>query len=381
MKERALPQPTTIDSADKLKTLAQALAQEPLLAIDTESNSLYAYRERVCLIQLSTRTADFIIDPFDLPDLQPLAPLFANPAIEKVFHAAEYDLMCMKRDFGFIFRNLFDTMIAARVCGRKQIGLGALLSDLAGIPVDKSHQRDDWGRRPIPPDSLLYAQMDTHYLPMLRDYFMQELKHLHRIEEAREAFSDVCLVPPARSEDFNPEGYWRIAQPHHLTRRTSALLRELYIAREHLAQEKDTPPFKIMLDKTLVAVAQAAPTSLGDLAGIDGMSPTLIRRYGRIVIDAVAAGLRAKAPIPPPLDPPADPTVVERYTALREWRKARAMERGVESDVIISKDALWTLAERAPDSLDEMDDVRGLGPWRLGVYGAEILEVIRRYRR
>ena len=148
MKERALPQPTTIDSAGKLKTLARALAQEPLLAIDTESNSLYAYRERVCLIQLSTRTADFILDPFDLPDLQPLAPLFANPAIEKVFHAAEYDLMCMKRDFGFVFRNLFDTMIAARVCGRKQIGLGALLNDLAGVPVDKSHQRDDWGRRP-----------------------------------------------------------------------------------------------------------------------------------------------------------------------------------------------------------------------------------------
>ena len=204
---------------------------------------------------------------------------------------------------------------------------------------------------------------------------------MNRLEEAREAFSDVCLVPPARSEEFDPDGYWRIAQPHHLTRRTSAILRELYIAREHLARDKDTPPFKIMLDKILIAVAQAAPSSLSDLAEIDSMSPTLVRRYGRILIEAVAAGMRAKVPLPPPPDPPADPVVVERYTALREWRKARALERGVESDVIISKDALWTLAERAPDSLDEMDDVRGLGPWRLGVYGVEILEVIRRYRR
>ena len=205
--------------------------------------------------------------------------------------------------------------------------------------------------------------------------------HLDRLDEAREAFSDVCLVPPARSEDFDPDGYWRIVLPHNLTRRTAAILRELYIAREHLAQDRDTPPFKIMLDKTLVAVAQTAPTSLSDLAEIDGMSPTLIRRYGRTVIDAVSAGMRAKTPVPPPPDPPADPLVVERYTALREWRKTRALERGVESDVIISKDALWTLAERAPDSLDEMDDVPGLGPWRLGVYGVEILEVIRRYRR
>src|SRR5258708_4625 len=122
---RALPQPTYVDSAEKLAALVRALASEPLLAIDTESNSLYAYRERVCLIQLSTRSADYIIDPLKIQSMQPLAPLFANPAIEKVFHAAEYDLMCMKRDFGFVFHNLFDTMIAARVCGRKLIGLGA----------------------------------------------------------------------------------------------------------------------------------------------------------------------------------------------------------------------------------------------------------------
>ncbi|MEO8393932.1 MAG: HRDC domain-containing protein, partial [Chloroflexota bacterium] len=152
-------------------------------------------------------------------------------------------------------------------------------------------------------------------------------------------------------------------------------------AREHLAREKDTPPFKILVDKTLVAIAQAAPTSLIDLSQVEGMSPTQMRRYGRVMLDAVSAGIRAKTPTPPPPDPPADPFVVERYTALREWRKARALERGVESDVIISKDALWTLAERAPDSLDDMDEVRGLGPWRLGAYGAEILEVIRRYRR
>ncbi len=95
----------------------------------------------------------------------------------------------------------------------------------------------------------------------------------------------------------------------------------------------------------------------------------------------MTSGLRALPPSPPPSDPPADPVVVERYAALREWRKTRAVERGVESDVIISKDALWALAERAPHSLDEMDGVPGLGAWRLGAYGTEILDVIRRYRR
>lgn len=378
---RALPQPTYIDSAEKLSALVRVLADEPLLAIDTESNSLYAYRERVCLIQLSTRSADYIIDPLKIQSLQALGPLFADVTIEKVFHAAEYDLMCMKRDFGFVFHNLFDTMIAARVCGLKAIGLGNLLGEYAGVAVDKSHQRDDWGQRPLPTESLLYAQMDTHYLPRLRDHFVAELARLGRVEEAAEAFRDVCRVPPARANGFDEDGYWRISLPNNLTRRAAALLREVYIARERVAQERDVPPFKVLADKTLVAIALAAPTSMSELSQVVGLTPLQVRRYGRILLDAVAVGARAKLPTPPTPTPPADPEVVERYTALREWRKTRALERGVESDVIISKDALWALAERAPDSLDEMDDVPGLGPWRLGVYGPELLEVIRRYRR
>ncbi|HVU11936.1 MAG TPA: HRDC domain-containing protein [Phototrophicaceae bacterium] len=381
MIEQALPPATYVDSADDLRALADVLAAEPLLAIDTESNSLYAHRERVCLIQLSTRSADYIIDPILLPDVQVLAPLFANPQIEKVFHAAEYDLMCMKRDFGFTFSSLFDTMIAARICGRKLIGLGALLADVTGVTVDKSHQRDDWGQRPLPDNSLAYAQMDTHYLPLLRDYFIDELARLKRLDEAREAFSEICHVPAARREEFDPEGYWRIALPNNLTRREVALLRELYLLRERIAQQRDLPVFKIFTDKTLITIAQAMPTTLNDLRPIEGMTPSQLRRYGQALLDAVSAGLRAKLPTPPTPEPPADPVVVERYAALREWRKTRALERGVESDVIISKDALWVLAERAPNSLEQMNNVPGLGPWRLEVYGAELLDVIRRSLR
>jgi ribonuclease D len=188
-------------------------------------------------------------------------------------------------------------------------------------------------------------------------------------------------VSPARRLEFDAEGYWRISLPNNLTRRSAAILREVYITRELIAQERDVPSFKIMSDKTLVAIAQAAPSTMSELSQVDGMTPIQVRRYGHVLLDAVGLGTRAKLPTPPTPEPPADPVVVERYTALREWRKARALERGVESDVIISKDALWRLAERGPDNLDEMDDVPGLGPWRLSAYGSEILEVIRRYRR
>lgn len=377
----ALPPATIVDSPQKLKTLVQALAGENLLAIDTESNSLFAYREQVCLIQLSTRSADFIIDPLAVPNLQSLAPFFADHTVEKVFHAAEYDLMCMKRDFGFTFNNLFDTMVAARICGLKTIGLGSLLADLAGLKIDKSHQRDDWGQRPLPLDSLLYAQTDTHYLPQLRDNFLQKLVELDRLEEAYEAFREVSRVNPAQRPVFDPEGYWRISQPNNLTRRESAILRELYLVREQIARERDVPPFKVFSDKALIALAQSAPQNFNDLRDIDGMSPSQLRRYGQVLLDAIRTGMHSSLPTPPAPEPSADPAIVERYTALREWRKARALARGVESDVIISKDALWTLAVRFPATLDQLDGVPGLGPWRRDVYGAELLEVIRRYRR
>lgn len=374
-----LPKAHYIDDSAVLTELVETLSSEPMLAVDTESNSLYAYRERVCLIQLSTRTADYIVDPLRC-DVQPLGALFANPATEKVFHAAEYDLICLKRDYGFTFTNLFDTMLAARICGYRHIGLGNLLYDHLGIEVDKSHQRDDWGKRPLPDDSLLYAQMDTHYLAYLRDRLQEELLTMERIAEAKETFAELCHVMPG-SNGFDPDGFWRIGLPNQLNLRQMAILRRLYLLRESIAEQRDCPPFKVFTDKTLVALAQTAPQRISDLFGINGMTPAQIRRYGRQLTQAVEKGEKDKLPTQPPRQPVLDPEAVELYTALREWRKERARLRGVESDVIISKDALWELARAMPDSLEKMQEIVGLGPWRVAAYGEEILTVIERYKQ
>lgn len=377
--KRQLPEAQYIDQPETLDLLMAALAEEPLLAVDTESNSLYAYREQVCLIQLSTRSADYIVDPMRV-DVGPLGDLLANPAIEKVFHAAEYDIMCLKRDYGFTFANLFDTMLAARICGYQHIGLGNLLQQHLDVAVDKRHQRDNWGQRPLPEESLRYAQKDTHYLPQLRDLLADELAELDRLTEAHEVFAEACLVEPV-DISFDPEGYWRLALPNQLTRRQAAILRELYLLRESLAEERDLPPFKIYSDKSMIALAQVAPHRLSDLFAVNGLSPAQVRRYGKQLIDAVRAGEHAKLPKPPPRQPPAAPETVELYTALREWRKKRARERGVESDVIISKDTLWELSQLMPESVEAMRNIAGLGPWRLATYGAEVLGVIQQYRK
>lgn len=356
--------------------LADDLRTQPLLAVDTESNSMHAYYERVCLVQLSTRKTDYIIDPLTIDDMTPLGLLLADPQIEKVFHAAEYDLMCLKRDFNFNVVNLFDTMLAARICGYKAFGLNNLLATHMQVEADKSHQRDDWGERPLPPESLLYAQMDTHYLPQLHDILYAELLQGGHMAEAEETFAEVCAATPAHDgRIFDPDGFWKIGLPQRLNNGEMSVLRELYNLREGIAEGRNVPPFKVFGNHVLVDLARAMPHSNNDLRTVRGMSAGQIRRYGAQILAAVGRGRRSQLPEPPSYRPPPQ-DVTDLYTALHNWRKERAVQRGVESDVIISKQALWSLAQKAPVSFDQMENIPGLGPWRLQAYGAELLHVI-----
>jgi ribonuclease D len=266
-------------------------------------------------------------------------------------------------------------MIAARICGYPAIGLANLLSEYFEVKVDKRHQHDNWGARPLSDESLRYAQKDSHYLPALRDHLNRDLKRNGHLTEAHEIFEDATYVKDANHRAFDPDGFWRIGTPHSLTRQQMAILRELYLLRDRIARRRDLPVFKIFSSRVLVSVAEASPRSLKDLRSIRGMSPVQIRRYGKRILQAVERGRASPLPDPPRHQPP-DPVVTERYAALHTWRKERAQQRGVESDVIVSKDTLWTLAHRVPTSLDEMQSIRGLGPWRMETYGPELLDVL-----
>lgn len=370
-----LPAPTFVVEPDALRELVNHLSQQSLVAVDTESNSLYAYRERVCLVQVSTRTRDWLIDPLAVDDLSSLGAIFADPGIEKVFHAAEYDLICLKRDYDFTFANLFDTMIAARILGLKAVGLGNLLEQHFGVRQDKRFQRANWAVRPIPPDQLAYAQQDTHFLPALRDVLRDMLEGGGHLDEAREAFELLAGTTPSE-RTFDPDAYWYISAARDLDRRSMAILRELYLWREQTAQERDMPPFKIVGDDGLVNMADANPTSVDDLAALRGVGPSLARRYGPAVLQAIQRGQNGSLPRRPERGERLDPATQARYNALRDWRKGRAAARGVESDVIIPKDALWSLARRPVQTLDELASVPGMGPWRCARYGAELLQVL-----
>jgi len=371
-----LSPPILITQQAQLAAMLRRLMAEPAVGVDTESNSLYVYRERVCLIQLSAPDADYLVDPLAAGlDIAPLGRLFADARVVKVFHAAEYDVMSLKRDAGFQFRNLFDTMWAARILGWKQVGLAAILQERFGVRLDKRWQRHNWGRRPLEHAALTYARLDSHYLLNLREIQVRELQALGRTEEAAEVFEQLAFVAPA-SREFHPDDFWRVKGAGDLPPRSQAVLRELFIFREQEARRRNWPPFKIMSDRTLLALAQARPRRIADLVHLDGMTPRQIERYGEGLLAAVARG--AAAPIPHlPQNQPPDYEVLARYEKLRAWRRQVAAGRGVEPDVVVSNAALMAIARRAPRTLQDLAGLEGLGAWKLKTYGEQLLRALR----
>jgi ribonuclease D len=373
-----LPDPVLITREAALKQLANTLAHEPIVAVDTESNSLYAYREQVCLIQFSTPKLDYLVDPLALKDLSPLASIFENHQIEKVFHAAEYDLLCLKRDFGFKVNQLFDTMIAARILGREVFGLGALLEAEFSIHLDKRFQRANWGQRPLPPHLLAYARLDTHYLIALRGRLLEDLRSQNLLPLAEEEFSRVSLVTPSgNGRDPEDRGHdcWRISGAYDITPQQAAILVELCRYRDKVARQLNRPLFKVLNDRTLLDIAIYTPGNMAELGQIQGMSPGQVERHGSAIMAAIERGLRAE-PVYPPRAPRPDEQFLERVEALKRWRKQVAEEMRVTSDVVLPRDLLFRLAEHAPRTIEELVAAMSDTPWRRERFGGQILAVI-----
>jgi ribonuclease D len=365
-----------VATREALRDVARELGGVSGIGVDTESDSFHSYREKTCLIQISTRDADFIIDPLALDDVSPLAAVFADPAVQKVFHAAENDVANLRRDFGIRTRSLFDTRAAARILGVKQAGLADLLRLHFGVEANKRMQRYPWGTRPLDAAALEYAAADSHFLLPLRDILYRQLVERGHVEEAEEEAARLeCVTAAARA--FDPETFWRIKGAISLAPQQRATLRELYIWRDHQAAAANRPPFRIAPDSALVAVAEGLPEEMDALRRLDGVPPTLVDRYAFGLLGAVRRGLRAEPPRPPRRPRP-DDQVLNRYEALRAWRRQVAVERGVEHDVVISNASLQALAERNPADESELASVSLIGPWRLRTYGKDLLGVLKR---
>lgn len=379
MPEASLPPPSLVTRPEALHRMVEKLIRQPLVAVDTESNSLFAYREQVCLVQFSIPEADYLVDPLAINDLSPLDVLFYDPGIEKIFHAAEYDLICLKRDYRFEFNHLFDTMVAARTLGYEAIGLGALLETEFGIQLDKHFQRANWGQRPLPPQMLSYARFDTHYLIDLRQRLLDKLVEKGLLALAQEDFDRLRLVNGHQNGDPGP-CCWRMHGANDLTPQQLAILAELVDYRERAGRSMDRPVFKVINDDTLVDIAHWMPATLDQLRQIQGMSDHQLHRHGTKLLECVSRGLH-NPPLYPPRPPRPDDRYLEKLEALRRWRKTAGLKMGVTSDVILPRDLMAVLAEQEPHSPEELAQAMKDVPWRLENFGEELLAVLNKPKK
>lgn len=365
----SLPPPVWVADAASLAHLASSLASQPRLAVDTESNSLHAYREQVCLIQFSTPHKDYLVDTLALHDLSPIAPLFSDPGIEKVFHAVEYDQICLKRDFDITIAHIFDTMQAARILGYKQVGLDAILAEKLDINLDKRYQKADWGGRPLSPEMLNYARLDTHHLLDLRDSLQAELQERGRWELAREEFTRLAAGNGTTKADL--PAWQRVKGTSNLSRQQLAVLQELCDWRCGQAEHLGRPVFKVMDDKRMVSIAVAAPKNEADLEALH-LTARQIYVFGSDILKAVGRGRKA-TPVHRPISGRPDSQILNRLNGLSAWRKLAAQKMEVESDVVLPKPWMHAIAEQNPQTLKELSAIMPHSPWRLKTFGAQIL--------
>jgi ribonuclease D len=365
-----------IRTPDALGQLARSLAGGRAMALDTESDSLFHHFEKVCLVQIATQDGDcHLVDTLVLRDLSPLAPIMANPGIAKVLHGADYDVTTLKRDFGFSFASLFDTMIAARLLGRSELGLAAVARDLLGVSLSKDNQKDDWSRRPLTPQQEAYATADVAHLVALQRRLSVELESLGRSDWLREECDAVAaLGPAARRRD--PDAYLSIKGAKRLAPRALAALRELHAWREQRAQETDLPPFRILANEVLLRLAEL-PQGAPGLAS--SLPPRLKPREGEIAAalaraHALDAGQLPVVPRSARAIPP-EP-VARRGARLKAWRNAKAAELKLDVAVVLPQRLIDKLAETGPRDADGLGTIEGLRRWRIQAFGREILAAL-----
>ncbi len=360
------------------EVFARAIAElrhEPVLGVDTEANSFFVYRERTCLVQVSSGSADYVFDPLAV-DLGPLMALFADPAVEKVFHAAEFDVVSLKRDYGVLIRHLYDTSIAARAVGRKRVGLAPLVEETVGIKMAKDEQRSDWGRRPLTAQQLAYAFADTRYLLSLAAALKEEVQGKGLEEEVATDCERVSRREP-NPRAFDPEAFEKLPAARKMDPVSRQILRELFIARDARGRELDKPVFRIAGDQALVEAALRKPASKAELFAIPGMTPVVVSRHGESFLEAVRLAM-GKGPLPARKRSFAqpDPREEERYERLRAWRRAVAEERGVEVDVIAGNATLRAIARANPKEAGALAQVEELDPYRRTKYGEAMLGAV-----
>jgi ribonuclease D len=368
-----------IQTQADLERFFQRLKDQALVAVDTEAASFHRFKDRVYLLQVSSRQETAVIDPLAVSSLDPLGEILGTSSIEIVFHDADYDLRLLENEYGFRGSNLFDTRIAAQLLNEPGVGLAALLEKYLSIRLDKRYQRADWSVRPLTPEMLDYAAADTRHLPVLRDILRDRLRELGRLDWAAEEFELLGAAPRLAIEP-DEAGYLRLKGAKAMPGRALAILRELYQWREETARRSDKAAFRILNNEPLLLMAKSPPRDMAALKAVRGVGPDQAERRGKDILAAVQRGLDL-----PERDLPRverhhrrapDAAYEARLERLKGARNALATRYQLAPGVLCPNGTLEAIAAVNPRNLEQLGGIRELRRWQLREIGESLLAAL-----
>ncbi|WP_211123210.1 HRDC domain-containing protein [Streptomyces yatensis] len=370
--------PVTADADALAEVIATFAAGHGPVAVDAERASGYRYGQRAYLVQLRRAGAGTaLIDPVGCPDLSGLGAAIADA--EWVLHAATQDLPCL-RDIGMIPARIFDTELAGRLAGFARVGLGAMVENILGYALEKGHSAVDWSTRPLPDPWLHYAALDVELLVDLRDALEEELARQGKLEWAHQEFAAIAAAPPAPPR----KDPWRRTSGMHKVRRRRqmAVVRELWTARDRIAQRRDVSPGKVLGDAAIVEAALALPANVRALAALSGFGHRMNRRQleqWQAAVDRARELPEADLPQPgqPVAGPPPprawadkDPAAAARLSAARAAVTQLAEGLNLPQENLIAPDTVRRLcweppAEPTTDAVASVLAGHGARPWQI----------------
>ena len=368
-----------IDSRSDLEKIVRAMETEKTVGVDLEADSMYHFKEKVCLIQMAASSINVVIDPLVIKDLSSLKPIFKNKDICKIFHGADYDIRSLYRDFRITIDNLFDTELASRFLGYAETGLEAVVKKKFDVALDKKFQRKDWSRRPLPPDMIAYAAEDVRYLLPLAESLKSELDQKNRLGWVYEECLHLSKVRPIGAN--NQPLYLNFKGAGKLDSRSLAVLEALLGFRRRVARRKDKPLFKIFSNRSLFELASKKPQNLKQLEKAGVLSARQISMYGRGLLTVIQDALKISAD-----ELPAYPrkktrrvplAVAGRVKALRKWRDEQVQRLAIDPALICSKALISTIAVRRPLKLSELAAIKEMKNWQKKEFGRDIVGVLR----
>ncbi len=364
-----------IESDSELEKVCGDLSVEKIIAVDLEADSMHCFKEKICLIQVATKTSAFLIDPFKISDLSAFVRLLENRDIKKVFHGSDFDVRSLDRDYSARVENLFDTEIASRFLGIRERGLGALIKKHFNVDLDKRFQKVDWAKRPLKQEMIEYSVGDVAYLIKLHDIIYRDLENKKRLAWAQEEFEIQANV---RYENNHTSPLFRkFKGAGKMDNRTLAVLENLLQVRIAFAEKKDKPLFKILSNNTLASMAINKPVKVEQMVKKRMISEKQADMYGKKCLDAIVSAINLEhkelPSYPRTRRPKPDLGVKERIKQLKKMREKLSISMGMEPGFLLNNTLITELAVLNPPNLKALHDIENLRQWQVESIGEAIV--------